>query len=106
MNEIQALQELLDGLDPASRTLFAEHDLGDQAQEFLNSDLGKYMVGCAKQDLEAAHEKLKTVLPFRWRRIQQLQNEIALAERFLLYVRDLVIRGKAAERALEERDET
>ena len=104
-SEREALQELLDGLDPDSRTMFAEAELGQQAQDFFTSDLGKYMIGCAKQDLEDAHIKLALTLPFRWRRIQALQNDIRISKMFLLYMRDLIIRGKAAEIQMEERDD-
>lgn len=105
-SEIEALQEMLDTLDPDSRSLAAEYDLGDQAEEFFHSPLGRYMLGAAQQDMRDAHTKLKTTLPFRWRRIQQLQNEIRVAEMFPLYLRDLIIRGRAAEQALETRDES
>lgn len=105
-SEIEALQEMLAGLDPDSRSLVAEYDMGDQAEEFFNSDLGKYMIGCAQQDVQDAHMKLSKTLPFRWRRIQSLQNDIRVGEMFLLYLRDLIIRGRAAGQALETRDET
>lgn len=105
-SEREALQELLDRLDPEERSLHAEFDLGEQAEEFFNSDIGRYMAGCARQDLEDAHRKLKSTLPFRWRRIQALQNDIRVAEMFMLYMRDLIIRGKAAGQALETRDES
>ena len=103
--EREALQELLNAFDPESRSLWAEAKLGIDAQDFFASELGRYMVGCAKQDLEDAHRKLASTLPFRWRRIQALQNEIKVANMFLLYMRDLIIRGKAAERTLEDRDD-
>lgn len=105
-SEREAMQELLEGLDPESRSLAAEFDMGEQAEEFFFSDIGRYMVGAAKQDLQDAHMKLAKTLPFRWRRIQALQNDIKVSEQFLLYLRDLVIRGRAAGQALETRDET
>lgn len=104
-SEREALQELLNSFDPDSRAMIAEADLGQQAAEFFGTDLGRYMIGCAKQDLEDAHQKLAETLPFRWRRIQALQNEIRLPKMFLLYMRDLIIRGKAAEKSLEEKDD-
>ena len=103
-SESAALQELIDRLDPTSRTFFAEAALGQDAIEFIATDLGRYMVGCAKQDAEDAHQKLKNTAPWRRRRIQQLQNDIRCAEQFVLYIRDLIIRGKGAEIALDERD--
>jgi predicted unusual protein kinase regulating ubiquinone biosynthesis (AarF/ABC1/UbiB family) len=36
--------------------LFAQFDLGTEAQNFLNSRVGKYLVGCAVQDIEQCFE--------------------------------------------------
>lgn len=104
-NEHQELQELIAELDPESRTLFSEAALGRDAIEFLRSDVGRYMVGCAQQEYAIASVKLKTVAWWRKRRIQQLQNEIWRAEQFMVWLRDLVIRGIASERVLEDREE-
>ena len=103
-SEKEALQELLSQLDPDSRGLHHEFDMGEQAEEFFHSDIGRFMVGAAHQDLQDAHMKLARTLPFRWRRIQALQNDIRVAEMFLQYLRELVIRGKAAGQALEIHD--
>lgn len=105
-SEREALQELLAQVDPETVGLAVEFDMGEQAEEFVNSDLGRYMLGCAKQDLAEAHVKLSKTLPFRWRRVQALQNDIRVAENFMLYLRDLIIRGRAAGKALETRDES
>lgn len=105
MSDESDVQELIAQLDPTSRTFYAEAMLGKDAQEFFSSDIGRYMVGCAKQDMEEAYAKLRTVSPWRRNRVRQLQNEVQVAERFILYIRDLVLRGKAAEHALEEREE-
>ncbi len=104
-NERAALEELMARLGPESRTFAAEAILGDEAREFANSDMGRYMVGCAQQDLDEAHLKLSETHPWRWRRIQQLQNDIRCSTQFLTYIRDLVIRGTVAGKALEERDQ-
>ena len=78
--------------------------LGTEAIDFFGTELGRYMLGCAKQDMEEAYSKLKVVSPWRRNRIRQLQNEVQVAERFISYIRDLIIRGKAAEISLQERD--
>ena len=62
-SEIEALNEMLEQLDPDSRSLAAEYDMGDQAEEFMNSDLGRYMIGSAHQDLHEAHIKLAKTFP-------------------------------------------
>lgn len=104
-SESAAFQELIDKLDPESRTFFVEAALGRDAREFMDSDLGRYMVGCAQQEYAIAMTKLKTVAWWRRRKILQLQNEAWRAESFMVWLRDLIIRGKAAELALEDREE-
>ena len=106
INEREELQNMLDELDPESRTLFVEAALGREAVEFFQSDIGRYMVGCAQQEYAVASAKLKKVAWWRKRRIQELQNEIWRAEQFMVWLRDLIIRGKASEMSLEEREET
>lgn len=104
-SESAALQELIAKLDPESRTLFAEAALGRDAKEFFHTDLGRYLIGCAQQEYAAAMAKLKTVAWWRRRKILELQNQAWRAEHFMVWLRDLVIRGKAAEIALEDREE-
>lgn len=106
INEREELQNMLDELDPESRTLFVEAALGREAVDFFRSDIGRYMVGCAQQEYAVASAKLKKVAWWRKRRIQELQNEIWRAEQFMVWLRDLIIRGKASEMSLEEREET
>lgn len=104
-SESAALQELIAKLDPESRTLFAEAALGQDAAEFIGSRMGEYLVGCFHQEYAAAMLKLETAPWWRRRRIQQLQNEAWRAKQALGWLRDLIIKGKAAELALEEGEE-
>lgn len=104
-SESAALQELIDRLDPDSRTFFTEAALGRDAVEFIESDLGRYIVGCAQQEYAEAMLKLKTVSWWRRRKIVELQNQAWRAENMLSWLRDLIIKGKAAELALEEGEE-
>lgn len=106
MSESAELQELIERLDPASRTFFAEAALGRDAREFFESNIGRYMVGCAQQEYADAMSKLKRVAWWRRRRIVELQNQAWRAESFMVWLRDLVIKGKAAELALEDGEET
>lgn len=91
------LQELLDRLDPTTRTLVAEADLGNQAKEFIASDLGRHLVGCLHQEILLAQGEYERVAFWRWRRIIQLQNRIWRAKFMLGWLRDLIVAGKAAE---------
>lgn len=105
-SESAALQELIDKLDPESSTFFMEAALGRDAVEFFNSKIGQYLIGCAQQEYALAMMRLKRVAWWRRRRIVQLQNEAWRAEQFMVWLRDLIIKGKAAELALEEREES
>ena len=98
------LQKLLESLDPTTRTLVAEVDLGVQAKEFVASDIGRFMIGAAQQEVIIAQEALANVLPWRRRKIQELQNKIWRSKMFLSLLRELLISGKSATSALEERE--
>lgn len=104
-NDVEEFQQMLRSLSPETVGLYAEAALGRDAAEFATSEVGKYMIGCARQDAAAAQAKLATVAAWRRRRVQELQNEIRVAEMFLSYLRDLAIRGKAAEQTLQDREE-
>lgn len=96
------LQQLLAALDPTTRTLVAEVDLGDQAREFMASELGRHLVGCLQQEVAAAQEQLNKTAPWRRRRIQDLQNRVWRSQFMLAWLRDLILSGRAADGALKE----
>lgn len=81
--------------------LYAEGIMGRDAEEFIQSDLGQYLIGCAEQEIKAATDVLKRVHPWRTRRIRELQNEIWRAESFQSWLSELVIRGRQAVQQLE-----
>ena len=101
----EAFQELLDSLTPQEFGLVAEADLGRQAREFFDSDIGRYLIGCAQQEHTAAMEALRKTSPWRRRRIAELQNQAWRAENFLGWLRELIVKGRAAEGALVERED-
>lgn len=98
------LQDLIAQLDPVSKTLIAEVDLGLQAKDFLASDLGRHFVGCAQQEILDAQTELARVWPWRRNRIQMLQNRIWRAQFLLSWLRELLISGKSAENAIQTGD--
>ena len=100
----EELQVLLSTLDPTTRTLVAEVDLGDQAREFLRSDLGRHLVGCLQQEIEVAQSQLNKTASWRRRKIQDLQNRGWRAQFMLSWLRELILSGKAADGALKEVD--
>lgn len=81
--------------------LYAEGIMGRDAEDFIQGDLGQYLIGCAEQEIKIATDALKRVHPWRTRRIRELQNEIWRAESFQTWLSELVIRGRQAVQQLE-----
>lgn len=82
--------------------IYAEAMLGKDAEEFIKSEIGRFLTGCAEQEVVEAMEYLKKVHPWRTRRIKELQNQIWRAESFKSWLAELVIRGKQALQHLDE----
>lgn len=86
----------------SDQELYAEAIVGKDAEDFANSDIGKYIIGCAEMEANEAMDKLKTVFPWRRRRIQELQNQIWRAESLQSWLAELIIKGRQAQQQLEE----
>lgn len=82
--------------------LWAEATLGRDAQEFLASDVGRYLIGRCDQEIAEAQEKLNVVSPWRRNRIRQLQNEIWRAQAVKTWLAELIEAGQQAEVLLEQ----
>lgn len=84
--------------------LYAQAVLGQDAQEFIRSELGRAMLGIAEQEAQEATEALKTVSSWRRRKIQDLQAKIWRADSFKLWLLQLAHAGESAEQALAAQD--
>lgn len=82
--------------------LVAEAVLGRDAEDFIQSDIGRYIIGCAEQESYEAMDQLKRIYPWRRRKIQELQNKIYRAESIQSWLAELVIKGKQAIQQLED----
>lgn len=87
-----------------NETLLAEAILGRDAEEFLSTELGRYITGRCEQEIAEAQELLNRVSPWRRRRIQDLQNQIYRAQSLREWVAELVSNGRQAEAALSEQE--
>ncbi len=85
-----------------NEVLWAEAVLGKDAEEFLRTDLGRYLVGRASQEEQEAIDKLASVASWRRNRIRELQNEIWRARSVKGWLAEIVQTGKQAEMQLEE----
>lgn len=75
---------------------------GREVENFLRSPIGDYLVKRSEEEIAAAVENLKTVQPWRRRRIQALQNEIKIAEKFQVWLADSIAAGHQAIQQLQE----
>jgi hypothetical protein len=82
--------------------LMAEAVLGRDAEEFLNTELGRYITGRCEQEIAEAQEELSRVASWRRRKIQELQNRVWRAKSMQGWLAELIANGKAAETTLEE----
>ena len=80
----------------------AEAILGTDAKEFINSELGKVVLGFARQERDDALEKLKSVSPWRRNRIRDLQVRVWRAESFEGWLVGLIQAGQVAIEQLQE----
>lgn len=83
------------------RTLYAEAILGKDVEEWLKSDVGRYMVAGFEADEREAMDTLAKVHPWRWRKITQLQERIRMARTFRSLAAEMIITGKQALQQLE-----
>lgn len=89
-----------------SDELIADAELGDEAKRFLESDLGRCLVGMAQQEVMAAQEALETVDPNQAEEIRALQNKAKLGRQFDEWLHELVDQGNAALEAFRQQRDT
>ena len=70
-------------------------ELGIKATEFLNSDIGRYIIRRAGKQVDDAVEELKIVNPMDLKRIQELQFEIQVAEAGLKWIAEIEMEARA-----------
>ena len=76
----------------------AEAILGKDAEEFLKSELGRYIIGRIKQERQNALDELIVVSPRRPQRVKELQNEVLRCNLMESWLAELIIEGRNAER--------
>jgi hypothetical protein len=76
--------------------LVASAELGEESRLFLESDLGKCILGLANQQVMAAQLDLEIVSPLETEKIRQLQNQARLGRQFEQWLRELLHDGENA----------
>lgn len=75
---------------------------GKEAELFLESPMGDFLLNHARAEADIAAHKLKSVAPWRRKRITELQNQIKVAEWFQVWLGEAVAEGRQATEILEE----
>jgi hypothetical protein len=69
----------------------AQVEMGEDAETFLRTDLGRYIIGRSQQDISDNVEKLIAADPDNMLAIQGIQNKIKLARMLPQYLSELII---------------
>ena len=89
----------LEFLNDQERTYFAQARLGEEVIQFLNSNVGKYLHGCAKQEVEELRNALEECNPdsiFGRRKIRRLQRKVGAARYFMQWCAEAINQGEFA----------
>ena len=86
--------------------LLREVSIGLQAETFLGSDVGKYLVSRAEGERDAALDELKTVNPNDPEAIMELQAKVWRAESVQTWIAELIQAGWNAEGLIGQMDST
>lgn len=81
---------------------FAEARFGVTVEEFLSSDIGRYLMGRADADLEDARTQLETVPP---EQLKAAQLKAAVPRAFKSWLEDALTNGHVAEDYLRRVEE-
>jgi hypothetical protein len=79
-----------------SDELIAEALIGDEAKKFVESELGRTVLGFAEQEVALALEALATVDPTDAEKIRELQNKAKLNRMFNDHLAQLITEGENA----------
>lgn len=86
--------------------LIAAAELGDEARKFLESDLGRCLIGMARQEVQMAQEKLIDVDPGDMRAVRTLQNQARVGRWFEEWINELLSRGENSLSVFKQQQET
>ena len=85
--------------------LIAAAELGEEARNFLDSDLGKCLLGMAQQEVALAQEALERVDPADTEAVRKLQNQAMLGRQFEQWLLELLDKGESALQVFKQQNE-
>lgn len=89
-----------------SDALIAAAEIGEEARAFLESDLGKYIIGVAQQEAQLALEKLAEIDPSRIEEVRKTQNEVRVARMFEQWLLEALHDGEQAMLIFKQQEQT
>ena len=102
----------LEFVNDQERQYFAQAQLGEQVYQFLHSPTGRYLHGCAKQEINALRDELErcdldTRLGRWWagRKIRKLQRKAAAARYFMQWCAEAINNGEFAYQHLTQQNQ-
>jgi hypothetical protein len=91
-------------INEQEREFFAEAVMGEETREFLQSSMGRYLHGCAKQEYDQCRDKLFETDPYTPEGRQtylRLKQDAAAALHFMTWCADAINRGNQAATMLD-----
>lgn len=79
--------------------------LGFSAEDFLSSDLGKFIAEKAEAERTSAIEELVSCSPFDCERVSRLQSRVAVADAAMQWLADAIILGQEAQERMRQLDQ-
>ena len=92
-------------VDKAEQQYFAQAKIGNDVYDFLHSPVGRYLHGCAKQEVEELRDALEKCNPDTFwgrRKIRRLQVKAKAARYFMTWCAEAIQVGEFSYRQLEE----
>ena len=86
-------------------SLFAAADLGEKARSFLGTDLGRYLKGCAEQQINECSRQLLKIHHANAKEIQLLQSKAQTASNFLTWINEAIGMGDNAFQQIQQQQQ-
>lgn len=75
---------------------------GMEAEDFIKSPIGQYLLNRSLEEIDNAFKELKAVNPHDYQRVQELQNTIKRNESVELWLGEIIATGKEAMSMLKD----
>ena len=89
----------IDFVDEKERELFARAQLGEQARDFLQSPIGRYLHGRARGEVERCQEEVLLAKPWTFwgrRKLKDIQKRYEIASSFMNWLVEAITDGELA----------